>query len=171
MTPNSPSRTKAQVSTLDFFGGLAIITVALLLASNLLITMNDDNSFEDVRRQAHTAADRLMSPGHPDDWNQSDVIKAGTLTDDRLNQTKLERAGNLTYEQLRGALAVTDHVYWYYTNATGVQNITACGHGDPTVTTDENCTPALPSHGNLVRVDRLITHDDNILRMVVIAWD
>ncbi|MBW2982862.1 hypothetical protein KY327_01000 [Candidatus Woesearchaeota archaeon] len=171
MTPNSPSRTKAQVSTLDFFGGLAIITVALLLASNLLLTMNSDDGFEDVKQQARTAAERLTSPGHPDDWNESDVIKAGILTDDRLNTTKLARTGNLTYDQLRGALAVTDHVYWYHTNATRVQNITACGHGHPSVTTDENCTPTLPNHGNLARIERLITHDDKILRMVVIAWD
>ncbi|MFP4524090.1 MAG: hypothetical protein ACLFO2_02095 [Candidatus Woesearchaeota archaeon] len=171
MTPRSPSRTKAQVSTLDFFGGLAIITVALLLASNLLLTIGSDDGFEDVKRQANTAAERLMSPGYPEDWNQSDVIKAGVLTDDKLNTTKLSRADNLTYDQLRGTLGVTDHVYWYHTNATGVQNITACGHGHPSVTTDENCTPTLPAHGNLARIERLVTHDDRILRMVVIAWD
>ncbi|MBN1275369.1 hypothetical protein JXA12_03685 [Candidatus Woesearchaeota archaeon] len=162
---------KAQVSTIDFITGFVIITAALVLATTIILNLQEPSRFESVKRQALSASEHLMSEGYPHDWNDTTIVQAGILTDHQLNLTKLRRAEGLGYADLKTALNLQDDIYWYFLNSTHVLNLSSCGYGSPDVTTDERCEPSFSPDENLVRVERFVTHNDTIIIMAVIAWD
>lgn len=167
----SPTK-QAQASTIDFIAGFIIITVALILTVNLIASIQGPSNFEQVKRQALAASDSLMSAGYPENWNATTVVRVGLLTNNELNSTKLQQASNFSYEELRASLNGVTNIYWYYTNRTNIINITACGYGDPTISTDAiTCEPTINKESNLVRIDRFITYNNTIIRMVVVTWD
>lgn len=151
--------------------GFIILIAALIIVIRLLITIQEPSSFDDVQRKALTASDDLMSAGYPDDWNESAYVKPGLLTNNQLDLTKLGMINNLSYNELRSTLTGSYDLYWYFTNGTNILNHTACGYGNPAVTTDDNCTPTIIPEKNLVKVQRLLVHNNSIIRMVVIVWD
>ncbi|MBD3209533.1 hypothetical protein GF367_03900 [Candidatus Woesearchaeota archaeon] len=165
------SSPRAQVSTVDFIAGLLIIVVALTIATRLIMTITEPSTFEQTKRQALTTSDTLMSPGFPERWNETNAIKVGLLTDDALNLTKLGQLDNYTYDDIKERLNDPEHAYWYFMNRTSVLNLTACGHGDPGVSVNATCDPSFAADKNLVRVDRFVTHNNSIIRLVVVVWD
>lgn len=168
----SRSHTKGQAITLDFVTGLFIIITALIITTTIFITNQKNSTFDETRRATITATELLMSEGYPEDWNETTIIKLGLLTNNKLNQTKLEQASNLDYEDLKTALHTKKNLYFYLKNKTTIQNITACGYGDPDITTNQTtCEPTLPQEGNVVIIERFIAHNENIQRLVVIGWD
>lgn len=169
---HSPSRTRnAQVSTIDFITGLIIITIALILTANIISNIQQPSDFHHVKRQTIAASDTLMSEGYPDQWNTTTVVRLGLLTGNELNKTKLEQAQALPYDDLRAALNGVTNIYWYYANKTNIINLTACGYGDPSILTNAACEPTINEEGNIVRMDRFVTYNNTILRMVVLTWD
>ena len=169
----SPSSTKrAQVSTIDFITGLIIITTAIILAVNLITSIREPGDFESVKRAAISASDTLVGTGYPEDWNETNVVRAGITTNGTLDEQKIAAADGLTYPDLLTALDGAPNIYWYFENGSGIINISGCGHGDDQIMTDPvTCEPSLPEEGNIVKMDRFVAYNDRIIRMVVIAWD
>ncbi len=167
---SSPTK-KGQVSTIDFITGLLIMITSIVIAANLLVSLSDNTTFDELTDESKRITDMLMSSGYPEYWNNTNVVKPGLLSQNRLNVTKLNQLDNRTYNQLRGILGTRNDLYWYYTNATGVINLTACGYGDPTVVTDNNCTPTITATGNLIRTERFVAYQSKIVSMVILTWD
>ena len=46
--------------------------------------------------EGNVIADSLLSDGFPTNWNSNNVIRIGILTDNKVNQTKLENLYNMT---------------------------------------------------------------------------
>lgn len=169
----TPSRlaSKGQVATVDFIIGFVIMTSALVIAANLVVTMNHDDGFERLRKESQAIADTLLSEGYPTGWNQTTVIKAGLLTQNRLNTTKQQMLDNYTYSELKQVLGAGAEVYWYYQNASDIVIINACGHGSPNVSVQADCTPTINADNNLLRTDRLVAYQGRIISMVIMTWD
>jgi hypothetical protein len=172
MNKKPSSSTKAQAVTIDFITGFLIITIALIIAINFIINMQEPSTFETVKRQAYATSDLLMSEGYPAHWNETSLIRLGLLSNNKLNLTKLEQAGNLSYPDLKTSLNNMGNIYWYITNKTTILNLSACGYGDPSITVDSlTCEPNMPQSKNLLVTNRFVTYNNTILRIVIIAWD
>lgn len=172
MNNQSLSRTKkAQVATLDFVLGLLIIIIAIVLTINIITTMQEPSTFNEVKTKGFTVAELLMSSGYPENWNSSTVIKTGLVSDNLFNITKLQEVELIPYNKLRATLNNPTHVYFYFTNKTTILNLSSCGYGDASVTVNDSCYPTFPQTNNLIRVDRFMNYNNTIIRMVVVVWD
>ncbi len=133
---------KAQMWSLDFILSLVIFTVAIVVSYTMVNNTLSDNSFEQVSSQAKTAAGFLATEGHPEHFNEADVIRAGLVSGNRLSYRKALEIGKLNTSVLRQALRLTDNYYVYLTNGS---NITIplfgdCGTGDISQTKTANYT-------------------------------
>ena len=158
---------------MDFVVGLVIILAALIITTNFLLTNQQTSTFDAVRSSALSTTELLMSTGYPQAWNQTTIINLGLLTDHKLNQTKLDAAANITYADLKTALHNPPNVYWYFANKTSVLNLGSCGYGDPDTLASvaPDCTPQTTQKNNLVSLNRFVTYNNTIIRMVVLVWD
>jgi len=163
---------KAQVSTVDFIAGFLIVVTALILASNIVFTLQEKTSFSEVQDFAIAVSESLMSEGYPFDWDNDSVIKLGLLTNDSLDFAKLLELDDLSYERMKATLTFPYELYWYFQNNSGVVNITACGYGSPEVSVDAlTCEPSVSAERNLVRVQRILVYNNSLLTMEVLVWD
>ena len=162
---------RGQVSTIDFIVGLIIITAAIVSSVTIISSIQEPSSFEHLKRRAIAATDTLMSEGYPADWNETNMLRAGILTNNELDTTKLDKTTTLSYDALKQGLHSVNDVYWYFEDKDGIVNLGSCGYGHPVIPVDAECQPTLPATKNLVRIDRFLVHEDTILRMVVMVWD
>ena len=164
-------QTKAQASTIDFILSFTIIIIALLLTARLIITAQDTSDFDDVREQAVLGSQILVSEGLPTNWTASTVIRPGILSDNQLNMTKLNVLSSMTYDDSRSRIAASYDYYVYFVNKTSVLNLSGCGIGSSKISVDSSCVPSFGGSSNLIRLERLIAHNNSIVTMVVILWD
>lgn len=168
----SPSN-KAQATTIDFITGFVIILIALTIAANLVITIKDPNNYQNMQKTAYTATDALLSEGYPQAWNTTNYIKTGLLNKGQINTTKLAQIQTIPYQDLKSTLTNNNYnIYWHFKNKTTIQNITTCGYGDPSITTNPTtCEPTINAENNLLAIKRLVVHNNTILTMVIHVWD
>ncbi|MEM0231373.1 MAG: hypothetical protein QXW00_01795 [Candidatus Woesearchaeota archaeon] len=82
----------AQVWSIDFMVGLLIFTFAVILYFMYSgdIFSYDELDSEGLRIEASSIASALLTPGYPQDWNSSNVIRLGISEDgSRINVDKL----------------------------------------------------------------------------------
>jgi len=112
-----------------------------------------------------------MSEGVPADWNSSNVIRIGLLTDNVFNESKIGELHLMAYNDMKQRLAQNLNMYGYLSNRTHVLKYGSCGFGSPEVTVDAQCEPTIPSEENIIRVERLGVLNDTIIKLTVILWD
>lgn len=163
---------RAQVSTIDFIAGFLMVVTALLLASNLIFTLQEKSSFSSLQDVATAVSEDLMSEGYPADWNATSVIKLGLLSNNTLSPVKIQDLSSLSYDDIRASLGTPYDVYWYFHNASGVVNVSACGYGNPSVVVDAlSCEPSFSASRNLVHLQRILVYNNSLITMEVVVWD
>ncbi len=168
---NIPDRI-GQASVGDFMLGLIIIIVAVLLAMKMVLVLGSSSDFDDLQKQATTTSQTLMSEGYPADWNRTNVLQPGVLTDHKLNSSKWDRLRSMSYDDLRPTLSGFYDFYTYLRNRTHVINLSGCGVGSPDVTVDGTCEPdfSFMIDSDIIRVERLVAYNDTIISLVVVLW-
>ncbi len=90
-------RKKAQAWGFDLVVGMVIFIIGIL--SFYLYTTNisagEGEIIQRLQQNGELVADSLMSEGSPADWDETNVVRIGLLSGNRLNQTKLDSFRNL----------------------------------------------------------------------------
>lgn len=106
---------KAQAWGFDLVIGLFIFTFVIVVfyLYALNYTSDSEEAFQVLNQEGELIADSLLSEGSPVDWNSGNAIRIGILSDDKINETKLERFIGLDYEMTKILFNVR---YDYYVN-------------------------------------------------------
>ncbi len=116
MVKLSSTNKKAQAWGIDLFIASVIFTVGIIVF--YVYTINDtgdaiketDSLFYDGKM----IADSILSEGHPENWTSDNVISIGIISDNKIDETKLEKFYNLTISDYNKACAIFNTRYNYY---------------------------------------------------------
>jgi hypothetical protein len=138
---------KGQIWSTDFAISLFIFIVASVVAFTIMTNTLQKDSYDDVRREAATAAELLASSGYPVYWTNNSLIRAGVTSDNALSLRKMQELSRTDVSALRSALRINDDFYIYFTNQSGetISIYGSCGVGTASVaSTAQNGTlPAI----------------------------
>ena len=130
-----------------------------------LYTINqqgDEGNAASMFYQGGVLADSILSTGYPVDWDLSNVEKIGILTDNKINETKLENFYNLSKSDYLGtrSLFKTRYHYWFFLS----ENMTI----DSSEVEGIGLKPS--SEMNLVRITRFTIYQNKHLTAYVYIW-
>jgi hypothetical protein len=150
---------KAQAWGFDLIAGLIIFLVGIV--SFYLYTTNLPGASEQITQQlqqdGELIADSLLSEGNPANWSTSDVVKIGLLSEEKINQTKLDSFRSLAstdYNRTLSLFRVRNNYYIYF----GEESSTGIGKN-------------LDDAANIIKVTRIVVYDNSIKILSVNAWN
>ena len=167
MVQQSSSTKKAQVFTLDFLLALLIFTATVIVSLKLVFNTETNDDYQLLQLEARAISDALMSEGIPNNWDSNNVSIPGILSNKKLSETKLQELKNLGYHNVSNLINARRNFYFYFANSTDILNITFCGFGE----INETCTQPEIEARNIVKLDRIVVHEQKAVKMVVLVWD
>ncbi|PIN72456.1 hypothetical protein COV21_02145, partial [Candidatus Woesearchaeota archaeon CG10_big_fil_rev_8_21_14_0_10_45_5] len=107
------SRGKAQVWSLDFIVAVVFFAIALTMYFKYAgsIFNEDELDLEGLRIEAASISSGLLTPGYPQNWNESTVSRIGISDDgNNINPEKLQNflALSSDYERTKKLFSVTN---------------------------------------------------------------
>jgi len=129
----------------------------------------DIGEVQNVRRDAQSISNFIMSGGYPEDWNSTEVGEIGIVDDNfRLNDAKLSNLTEMDYDTTRELLNTKYDYYLYFMDKNKqVANISAYGKPGINMTNIEE----VEDPKKIITLSRFVFHDRNIYRMVLYVWD
>lgn len=107
-----------QIWGFDILTGIVLFLVGIIVffVYSLNQPSEAQDNFEFLFYDGKIIADNLMSSGYPLDWNSSNVITLGISSEDKINETKLERLYEMIYTENNYTLTKTlfNTQYDYY---------------------------------------------------------
>ena len=116
----------------------------------------------DLAYEGQLVADNFLSEGSPSDWNETNVFKIGILSNNKINDTKLERFYNISnksYSQTKILFAINHD---YYINFSDSINIS--GEIKPYIGSYS------PDVKNLIRISRLSVYKNRPVSISINVW-
>jgi hypothetical protein len=107
---------KAQSWGMDLMIGVSIFTLGLV--AFYIYSLNSPGeakeNLETLSYEGKILANTILSEGSPTGWNKTSVVKIGILSDDKINETKLQYFYELTEEDYNKTRSKFDTTYDYY---------------------------------------------------------
>lgn len=153
---------KAQVWYVEFVIAIVIVTVMTGIFLQYLSTSNTQGeSINRLHTQAVRMSELVISPGVPQDWDQSNVRIAGiTNANWRINQTKIEELYAMSEAQQRVSLTAQSNFFMYLHNQT--DNISING---------QQWIGSLPSDSvQQAVVNRYLIYEGKIVQLRMVVW-
>jgi len=162
---------KAQGWGIDLIVALMIFSAATILfyTFSLNYFSDSEDNFNLLKNDGELIMNHLLSEGYPQNWNQTNVVKIGLLSNERINQTKLELFYNLTqtdYQKTKN-LFLTKYDYFFSIEN---KNITISvgqirGIGKPrTIINKINAT-------NLIKIKRISVYKEKPVTVYLYVWE
>ena len=143
----------------DLVIGMVIFIIGIF--SFYLYTINLSGGGGEVIQQleqnGELVADSLMSEGSPLDWNAGNVVRIGLLSEDRINQTKLDGFRTLAgadYARTKSLFRINNEYFVY------LDNDFAGGIGRDS-----------SNANNLFKISRVIVYDQKVTTLNVYSWN
>lgn len=157
-------RKKGQAWGFDLMIGSTIFLIGILFFYFFAINYPSENeeSFQNLQHEGELVADSLLSEGSPVDWNVTNVVRIGLLSDGKINETKLEAFYYFArddYNKTKGLFRVNSNYYIYFQEnlSIGGQSVEGIGR-------------KATSEENLVRVTRAVVYNNSIRSMNLNLW-
>lgn len=106
----------AQAFGIDLAVALSIFFIGIIIFYTYAINYKNDSqeSLKLLDRDADIILASILSEGYPLDWNQGNVIQIGILSNDKINNTKLEKFYNFTKTDYNRTKSIFNTKYNYY---------------------------------------------------------
>jgi len=147
---------KAQAWGTDLIIAFIIFSFAIIFF--YFYSFNYSNETEDILElltyEGNFIADSILSPGYPDQWEESNVIEIGITTDGKINETKIKKFYQLTQNNYNKTKQIFGTKYDYYFFMGTPINSTTEGIGEP----GTNSTNIIAS--NLMKITRLTIYQN-----------
>lgn len=168
--------TKAQVWTTDFMISLLILVATLVIfargITNITATGNEDLSPLIIEGRA--ISDQLMSEGYPTNWNLSNVANIGIVTNNRINDTKINAFYSMNYSDARKKFNTRYDFFVFVLDENNkpvnINGSYGIGHSLVNATQD-SITLGNLDNAKLVKIARLTIHESKVRQAVVYIWD
>ncbi len=159
---------KAQTWGIDLVIAMTIFSIAIIIF--FLYSINfagyETTEFKSLDYDAEIIADSILSPGSPENWTTDSVVIPGILTNNQINQTKLDNLKTLTstqenYQTTRLKFSTKYDFYFFLkdspNNGIGKPNT------DPETIADEK--------ENLVKITRFTIYENKPKTVYLYLWD
>ena len=163
---------KAQIWGLDILVGMTLFLIGIIVF--FVYSLNQpgeaQDNFELLFHDGKIIADNLMSPGYPLNWNSSNVITLGISSDDKINETKLERLYEIIYTENNYSLTKnifnTQYEYYFFLeqNMT-INSVEIGGIGKPGATKDNIDAK------NLIKITRFTIYQNKTTSLYIYIWE
>ncbi len=121
---------KGQGWTVDYTISFLLFILATTITVKIFTNTFTGNEFEEVKREAQTISEHLLSKGNPEYWDSSDVVRIGLAeSKNRLNPVKIDNFLELNYSSTRNNLGIRHDYAFYFRN----RNDTVIGMKDQCV--------------------------------------
>lgn len=148
---------KAQVSYFDFLIG----TTVFIIAITAFFSYTNTSSQGPRPIDTVTLSETLLSPGYPEAWNTTDVIRPGLLTNGSIDPTKWARLATLVNTSPDEVGSMLDAPFTYRISVTP-SNLTPITNGPIGVN--------LSSRSDVQRTRRIVAYNDKIAVLEVLGW-
>lgn len=146
------------IASMIFIGGIFVFYI---------YSLNFPNETEDIintlTNEGNIVANALLSDGFPSDWNEGNVITPGIITNNKINQTKLERFYNFSTEDYEKTKSLFNTPYEYY--ITFSENVTISGNQISSM----GKNPLNPK--NLIKISRITIYKNKPITINVHIWE
>src|SRR3989344_4693175 len=144
---------KAQAWGFDLIAAMMIFLVGIILFFFYVLNAPNENNdvFNNFDYEGKIVGDSLFSSGFPEDWDQSDVVTIGIMSNGALNETKLEEFYdfvNSDYERTKRLFNILNEYYVYFEEPIVVDSVSIEGIGW------KESNPK-----NLVKITRVMVHN------------
>lgn len=157
---------KAQAWGIDLAIAIIIFTVGIVFF--YFYSLNQPGQAEERIRElsddGKIIISSILSEGKPENWYPGDVVKIGILSDNKINETKLDRFHTLAgtgagYERTRN-LFNTEHDYYFFLES----NMTTI---DPDV---EGIGKKPLNPENLIKITRFTIYEEKPITAYIYMW-
>ena len=170
-TTSPKQNRKAQIWSLDLMTGLALFLVGIMIF--FIYSLNQPSqakeTFAFLNYDGKVIADNLLSQGYPNNWNPSNVITIGIISDSKINQSKLENLYQMIYVQNNYTktknIFNTEYDYYFFLS----ENITVSsgkieGIGKP------GATPNNINAKDLIKITRFTIYENKTTPLYLYLW-
>lgn len=160
-----PKNKKAQAWGFDLMMA-SIIFIAGIIAFYLyaLNTPETETTLNSLAYDGNLIASSLLSEGFPENWDTTNVITLGILTNNKINQTKLELFYTLTTTDYAKTKSLFNTNYDYYIFLSDA-NFTVSGSPIQAI----GLQPS--SQTNLIKISRIIIYENRPLTLNIEVWE
>ena len=156
---------KAQGWGFDLAIAAVIFSLGILIFYLFSINANNETaeSFDNLKYEAGIIADSLFSEGSPASWTESNVVRIGLLSNNQINETKLEMFNAIAssdYPRTKQLFRITNNYYISFSENLSIGNQTIDTIGwRPT------------EAQNLLKVTRLSSYNNKPIVFYIYSWD
>lgn len=163
-------KTKAQIWGLDLM--VAIIIFVIGIITFYLYSLNYPSQAEDNLNQLFYEGDlvlsNILSEGYPENWNSESVIRLGILSNNQINNTKLEQFYNLAssnYQKTRTTLNTKYDYYFFLSKNFVINSQQVSGIGKPGI------DPENIQASNLIKITRAAVYNKEPVTAYLYIWE
>ncbi|MBD3155263.1 MAG: hypothetical protein GF368_01245 [Candidatus Aenigmarchaeota archaeon] len=102
--------TKGQALSYDFFISCIIFVLIITIIFSLFRYSNtqisDNQEINQITRTSQQLSELWMREGSPRDWDSSNIIDLGLMSNSRFNQTKLNQLEDIGYSEVKNIAGV-----------------------------------------------------------------
>ena len=146
------------MASMIFLAGIILFYLYALNAPN-----ESDEIINSMSYEGNVVSNAILSEGFPKNWDGTNVVNPGILTNNKINQTKLERFYNFVAGDYSRSKAVFNTRYNYYVYLS--ENFTINGNQVEGI----GSKPLNPK--NLIRVERFTIYDNKPITFNVEIWE
>jgi len=159
-------RKKAQSWSVDVMVAFIIFIMGIFIFFIYATNYSGEagENFELMSYEGNMILENLLSEGYPTNWDSGNVNVIGILTDNKMNDTKLERFNELVDTNYDNTKLLFNTRYNYYFNLSvplEINGIGVDGIGDSGFSTSQN----------LIKVSRFSTYKNKPVSVYLYIWD
>jgi len=161
---------RGQAWGMDLMVATMIFTLALV--SFYLFSFNSTTTDEDrlsgLSFEGRIITNTLLSTGSPEDWTELDVVQIGILTEDKIDDLKLEKFYNFSRDNYSRTKSIFNTKYDYYfflDDNMSINSVTVDGIGKSGV--DRYNIDAK----NLIKIERVVVYKNKPMGAKLYIWN
>ena len=147
------------IGVMIFVGGMAMI---------YLYTINypgqEEDTIQTLQNEGQLFSESILSEGSPTNWNLTNVLRPGILSNGKINQTKLELFDNLTtinYNLTKSLFRLKNEYYFYFQEPVNIS-----GTMKQTIGLLNSTSPQ-----NLIKITRVVIYQTNVTTLKFYLWN
>jgi len=156
---------KAQVWGMDLIVAVIIFLVGLIVAYVYAINFLNEaqENFDELFYDGNLISSLILSDGTPKNWVPTNVEIPGIISDNKINQTKLDNFYAFSQENYTGLRKLLGTKYEFYFNFTYIK-ISGIG-------TINGIGKPIENPKNLVRIERFTIYENKPTKFTLFMWN
>lgn len=155
---------KSQIWGMDLIIASVIFLIGIMVF--YIFTLNyphEGINMEALSKSGNTIMDSILSEGYPIGWNPDNVVKIGILSNEKINETKLENFYNLSnsnYQKTKSLFNAGYNYFFFLSDKMIINSGQIAGIGlEPS------------SYENLIKITRFTIYKDKPVTANLYVWE